>query len=549
MTSSLHRGNSENVDGKALPEFDICIVGAGLAGLYALYRLRSLGFSCRVLEAGDGVGGTWYWNRYPGARCDIESYQYSYSFDDDLQREWKWTERFAGQEEILSYLEHVAERFSLYEDISFGHTITAMRFDEASNRWTVETSNGPICSARFCIMATGVLSKPRDIHLPGMEAFEGPIYSTAYWPSDRIDLQEKRVALIGTGASGCQLLPHLVDQVGHVTVFQRTPNFCVPTANAPVDPAYEARWQADYKAIRSEQATTPGAVIFDINPRTATEASESELRAEFERRWKEDGGLNFMRSFSDLSRNETSNALAADFVRDKIRTIVEDEETAHKLTPYGYPIDARRLATTDREFYSLFNRPDVALISVLEEEIVSVQGHGIKTTRQDYPFDAIILATGFEPITGAMMAIDIVGIDGIPVHEKWRDRPAAYLGIGVAGLPNMFLVNGPGAPGALANMFSSSELLVDWVAECICFLRENGISRIETKKASQAEWMNRVQKLGEKTLMWKAETSGYVYINAARERVFLCYSGGFPEFRTVLSDVKANNYAGFSLVP
>jgi len=548
MTSSLQCGSSEDVDGKNLPEFDVCIVGAGLAGLYALYRLRSLGFSCRVLEAGNGVGGTWYWNRYPGARCDIESYQYSYSFDDDLQREWKWTERFAGQEEILSYLEHVTERFSLHEDISFGCTITAMHFDGVSNRWVVETSDGPLCTARFCVMATGVLSKPRDIHLPGMESFEGPIYSTANWPAECIDLREKRVALIGTGASGCQLLPHLVDHVGHVTVFQRTPNFCVPTANAPVDPAYEARWQTGYKAIRDEQAMTPGAVIFDINPQAAVEASESELRAEFERRWKEDGGLNFMRSFNDLSRNEASNALAADFVRDKIRTIVKDEDTARKLTPHGYPIDARRLATTDREFYSLFNRADVALISVLEEEIVTVHDRGIKTTRQDYPFDAIILATGFEPITGAMMAIDIVGTDGIPVREKWQKRPAANLGIGVAGLPNMFLINGPGAPGALANMFSSSELLVDWVARCICFLQENGISRIETDEDAQTKWMNRVQELGEKTLMWKAETSGYVYINAARERVFLCYSGGFPEFRTVLSDVEANDYAGFSLV-
>jgi len=315
-----------------------------------------------------------------------------------------------------------------------------------------------------------------------------------------------------------------------------------------VDPAYEARWQTGYKAIRDEQAMTPGAVIFDINPQAAVEASESELRAEFERRWKEDGGLNFMRSFNDLSRNEASNALAADFVRDKIRTIVKDEDTARKLTPHGYPIDARRLATTDREFYSLFNRADVALISVLEEEIVTVHDRGIKTTRQDYPFDAIILATGFEPITGAMMAIDIVGTDGIPVREKWQKRPAANLGIGVAGLPNMFLINGPGAPGALANMFSSSELLVDWVARCICFLQENGISRIETDEDAQTKWMNRVQELGEKTLMWKAETSGYVYINAARERVFLCYSGGFPEFRTVLSDVEANDYAGFSLV-
>lgn len=369
--------------------------------------------------------------------------------------------------------------------------------------------------------------------------FDAPAGATA------IDRQGKRVALIGTGASGSQLLPHLVDEVGHVTVFQRTPNFCVPTANAPVDPAYEARWKTDYRSIREEQFETGGSVIFDINSTLATDASEAERRAEFERRWREDGGLNFMRSFADLSSNEQSNATAAEFVREKIRDIVKNADTARKLTPYGYPIDARRLATTDRDFYSLFNRPDVELVSLLEDTIIEVYDEGIRTSRGDYPFDVIILATGFEPITGAIAAIDIVGTQGETIRDKWQVRPAAYMGIGIAGFPNLFAINGPGAPGALANMFSSSEVLVDWVAECIASLNDKGLSRIEADAEAQAAWMEHVQQLGENTLMWKAETSGYIHINESGERIFLCYSAGLPEFRSKLSQVKENGYDGF----
>jgi cyclohexanone monooxygenase len=499
------------------------------------------------LKPAAGVGGTWFWNRYPGARCDIESFQYSYSFSPELEQEWRWTERFAPQEEILAYLNHVADRFSLRDDIIFNCCITSARFDTERNLWILTSSTGFICESRFCVMATGVLSKPREIHLNGQDHFKGPIYSTATWPEHPIDLSDKSVALIGTGASGTQLLPHLVDGVKDITVFQRTPNFSVPTSNALVDSAYEANWKSNYKALREEQFSTPGAVIFDVNSAKASEVSEAELKAEFERRWTEDGGLNFMRSFSDLSSDEASNAIAADFIRSKIAELVEDPDIARKLMPYGYPLDARRLATTDRGFYELFNRPNVRLVSLLEEKIEKVTEYAIVTDRATYSVDAIIMATGFEPMTGALAAMDILGTDGITLCEKWKTRPSAYLGIAMSSLPNLFAVNGPGGPGALQNVFSSSEMVVDWIAECISYLTKNDIKLIEADSEAESKWMEEVQNLAAKTLMIKAPTSGYIYTNEAGERIFLCYSGGYPQYRKHLQEVAEGKYKGFRL--
>lgn len=545
-------------DGQGLPtphtlednaplKLDVAIVGAGLAGLYALHKLRQQGLTCKIIEAGDGVGGTWYWNRYPGARCDIESFQYSYSFSPELEQEWQWTERFAPQGEILAYLDHVADRFSLREDIIFDCRIKSARFDKEQGIWTLAGDRGQTFEAKFCVMATGVLSKPREIHLKGQEHFAGEIYSTATWPEQPVDLSGKSVALIGTGASGTQLLPYLVDDVASITIFQRTPNFSVPTSNALIDAVYEAKWKGNYRTLREEQYSTLGAVIFDINGMKASEASEAELEAEFERRWNEDGGLNFMRSFSDLSSDEQSNTIAADFIRNKIAKIVQNPDVARKLMPFGYPLDARRLATTDRGFYELFNRPNVRLVSLLEEDIEKVTEGGIVTTRETYPTDVIIMATGFDAMTGALASIDIECLDGVALAEKWKTRPSAYLGIAMAGLPNMFAINGPGGPGALQNVFSSSEMIVDWIADCIGYLIANDIKSIEANADAEAGWMSDVQNLADKTLMVKARTSGYIYTNDAGERIFLCYSGGYPQYRARLEEIAAGGYTGFSL--
>lgn len=528
-------------------DLDVVVVGAGLAGLYALYRLRERGLNCRIIEAGDGVGGTWFWNRYPGARCDIESFQYSYSFSPELEQEWRWSERFAPQEEILAYLDHVADRFSLRDDIIFNCRIASARFDTTDKRWTLRGSDGLVCTARFCVMATGVLSKPRDIRLEGQDDFAGPIYSAATWPDHPVELAGKSVALVGTGASGIQMLPHLVEGVKEITVFQRTPNFSVPTSNAPVDAPYEAQWKTNYRKLRDEQFSTPGAVIFNVNEAKASEATEAEREAEFERRWNEEGGLAFMRSFSDISSDEASNTLAADFIRSKIASIVKDPDVARKLMPYGYPLDARRVATTDKGFYDLFNRPNVRLVSLLDEKIERVSADAIVTNKARYPADVIILATGFEAMTGALAAIDIVGTDGAALRDKWKKRPSAYLGIAMSGLPNLFAVNGPGGPGALQNVFSSSEMVVDWIAECIGYLVQNDITLIEAEPEAERGWMEDVQALAEKTLMIKAETSGYIYTNDEGERIFLCYSGGYPQYRAHLAAITAEGYRGFRL--
>jgi cyclohexanone monooxygenase len=532
---------------QALPTIDVAVVGAGIAGLYALHKLRGLGFVTTVFEAGAGVGGTWYWNRYPGARCDVESFQYSYSFCEELQQEWNWTERFAAQPEIRSYLDHVADRFDLRRDIRLNCRIVSATYLPDDRLWSLITADGDTILARFCVMATGVLSKPRDIHFPGQESFGGTIISTAHWPEAEPDLSGKRIALIGTGASGSQAMPHLLDHAAELTVFQRTPNFSIPTANAKVDETYGRHWKDNYAAHRHRQATSSIAVLFDDNPKSVNDATPDERRAEFERRWNEDGGLNFMRAFNDLQSNEQANGLAADFVRDKIRTIVRDPETARKLMPPAYPLDSRRIATTDRDFYDFFNRSNVKLVSMLDEPIVRIDERGIVTSASTYPADVIIMATGFDAMTGALTAIDICGVGGVSLRSLWRDRPASYLGLTIAGFPNLFMVNGPGSTGPLANLFTSSEMIVDWIAACVDYLRANAIDEIAARGDMQQAWMAHVDALSLKTLMVKAPSSSYFMTNSNNERIFLCYSGGYANYTAILDNIAHEKYDKFDL--
>lgn len=528
-----------------LEKIEIAIVGAGLAGLYALHKFRTLGLSAKIIEAGYGVGGTWYWNRYPGARCDVESYQYSYSFSDELQNSWRWSERYATQPEIRRYLDHVADRFDLRRDIILGTRVVSGRFSEESGKWLLGTDQGTRIEARYCLMATGVLSKPRAISFPGETSFEGTILHTSHWPDEPVDLRGKRVAIVGTGASGTQAIPLIAKEASELVIFQRTPNFSVPTNNGPVDDDHHASWIEKYSEVRARQRETPAAIVFDFGDRAALSLSPYEVEEELERRWNHDGGLNLMRAFSDLGNDIRANEIAAEFVRGKIRQLVKDPETARLLTPTGYPIDSRRLATTDREFFSLFNKSNIKLVSMLDEPIHSIELGGIRTSRALYEVDVIVMATGFESIIGAISNIDLVCSDGKTIAEKWREFPAGYLGLSIAGLPNLFMINGPGAIGSLANLFVTSEYEVDWIGDCICYMREKGFHRVEASQSAQDDWMRLIQEGASGGLVIRAPTSGYVHESPKGDRIFMCYPHGFVQYRKAADAVKNAGYTGF----
>src|SRR5580692_7455533 len=414
---SLVVNNSEQVD-----SYDAVVVGAGFAGLYMLYRLRAAGFSVRVFEAGDGVGGTWYWNRYPGARCDVESVEYSYQFSPELQQEWEWTERYATQPEILRYANHVADRFDLRRDIQFETKVTRARFDEKAHAWTVETDKGDRVTARFVITAMGCLSSPNTPKIPGLEDFEGPTYHTGNWPHDGVDFTGKTVGMIGTGSSAIQSIPIIAQQATHLTVFQRTANYMVPAHNKPLDPAYVSEVKANYEAMRQRARKMPAGIDFAFNPASAIETEEAERRRLFEERWNY-GALGFMGSFSDLLLNAESNRTAADFVRAKIRDVVKDPELAEKLTPTNV-IGCKRLCV-DTGYWATFNQPHVTLVDVSDQPIERITANGLRAKGKDYTFDCLVLATGFDAMTGALLRVDIRGRAGHSLQDKWKEGPKA----------------------------------------------------------------------------------------------------------------------------
>ncbi len=450
-------GNGHAADGG----LDAVIVGAGFAGMYMLHRLRGAGLSARVLEAGSGVGGTWYWNRYPGARCDVESVQYSYQFDDALQQEWEWTERYAAQPEILRYANHVADRFDLRRDIEFSTRVKSAVFDEPSARWMVETDTGKRLSARFCIMATGCLSSPNLPEFKGRDSFKGERYHTGTWPHEEVDFTGKRVAVIGTGSSSVQSIPIIAAQASRLTVFQRTPNYSVPAHNAPLDPEYVRGVKASYPALRARAKQTMTGIDFDYSDKAALETPHEERVREFERRWQH-GGLWFLGSYKDLMVEQEANVTAADFVRAKIRDKVRDPKVAELLAPRN-TIGCKRMCV-DIGYYETFNRPNVELIDVSEEPIEAITPTGVRAHGREHEVDAIVFATGFDAMTGALDKIDIRGRGGLPLRQKWKEGPRAYLGLAVSGFPNMFTITGPGSPSVLTNMLPTIEQHVEWIA-------------------------------------------------------------------------------------
>jgi cyclohexanone monooxygenase len=525
---------------------DAIIVGAGFAGLYMLYRLRGLGFSVRVLEAGSGVGGTWYWNRYPGVRCDVESIDYSYSFDDQLQQEWKWTERYATQPEILRYIEHVAERFDLLRDIQLDTRVEQARFDEDANSWVLLTDSGERFEASYCITAVGCLSAVNPPPFAGLETFAGETYNTARWPHAGVDFKGRRVAVIGTGSTGIQSIPLIAEQAEELYVFQRSPNFSVPARNQPLAPGFMDAIKADYPTRREAARNAGWGVPNDKPMRPLEDFNPQERVAVCDEGWRKGGAPGLLRAFSDALTNPEANRVVAEFVRTKIRKTVSDPEVAEKLIPTDHPLGAKRLCV-DTNYYETFNRENVTLVDASATPIEEITPRGIRTREREYELDAIVFALGFDAITGALLRMNIHGRDGVPLKEKWAEGPRTYLGLGMAEFPNLFTITGPGSPSVLGNVIISIEQHVDWIADCLTYMRERGLDRIEATEPAQSAWAEHVDEVARGTLFVSAK-SWFLGANiAGKPRMFMPFAGGVPAYRQICDDVAARDYDGFAL--
>jgi cation diffusion facilitator CzcD-associated flavoprotein CzcO len=527
-------------------EVDALVVGAGFAGMYMLIRLRELGLSTQVIEAGNDVGGTWYWNRYPGARCDVPCLDYSYSFSKELEQEWDWTERFATQPEILRYATHVADRFDLRRDILFGAQVTAAVFDDERVRWLISTDRQQTFSARFCIMATGCLSIMKGPEVNGLDRFSGSILHTGNWPHTGVDFTGQRVAVIGTGSSGIQAIPVIAEVAGHLTVFQRTPAFSVPAHHAVLDPAEVVEWKADYEDHRRQARLTGfGAVLTPAGP-SALAATPEERTRTYEDRWSWGSLTGLLSSYPDILVIDEANQTTADFIRDKIRQTVHDAEVAEALLPRDYPFGTKRPCLDDH-YFETFNRDNVSLVDLRRTPIIEVTASGIRTTEGDYPVDCIVLATGFDAVTGALARIEITGRGGRALREKWADGPRTYLGLATAGFPNLFTITGPQSPSVLTNMIVSIEQHVDWIADCLAHLRRTGAEVIEATVEAEDAWVEHVGEIAELTLYPKAD-SWYMGANVpGKPRVMLAYIGGADAYRTRCDEVALTGYEGFSV--
>ncbi len=545
MTSVITK-SSESKSGQARV-FDALVIGAGFSGLYQLLCLRDrLGLSVQVLEAGEGVGGTWYWNRYPGARCDSESHSYCYSFSDELMREWEWSERYPGQREIMRYLNHVADRFDLKRNIRFNTRVTAAHYDDIANNWHVRTEAGEEFAAQFLITAVGCLSTANIPNIPGLKTFAGRWYHTGQWPHEGVDFTGKRVGLVGTGSTGIQAAPVIAETAAHMTVFQRTANYSVPARNAPLTPAFKRYIKQNAAEIRQMMHATTNGHPFPIDERSALETSPEERQALYEAAW-EKGGLQFRATFGDLLVDKAANDTAADFLRGKIRGIVKDPETAAKLADIDHPYAAKR-PPIDTDYFETFNRDNVALVDIKAAPIVEITPQGIRTRDAEYPLDIIVFATGFDAMTGPMLRMDIRGRDGRSLAEAWAAGPRNYLGLQVAGFPNLFTVTGPGSPSVLCNMPVAIEQHAEWITDCIDYMRQHGLKRIETKDEAMDAWVAEVNAAAAATLLPQATHSWYLGANVpGKPRVFMPYAGGMAHYRNICADVAARSYEGFIL--
>ena len=529
-------------------DLDAIIVGAGLAGLYQLYRLRGLGLRARVIEAGDGVGGTWYWNRYPGARCDVQSLSYSYSFSPELEQDWEWTEKYPTQPEILRYVNHVADRFDLRKDITFGTRVVSARYTEDGARWTVTTDPGQEMSAQFLIMATGCLSASKLPEVPGLERYRGRTHHTARWGKEEVRFDGLRVGVIGTGSSGIQSIPVIAEQAADLTVFQRTPNFSMPAGNRPLRSDEVAEMKANYRAWRELQRTSRAGIPAPEATEFALAASADERAARYQAAWEKGDLVSLGGCYVDILLDPAANETAAEFIRSKIREVVHNPDIAETLSPRTFPFGTKR-PCLDTGYYATFNRPNVHLVDLRKTPLVEFTEAGIRTSAADFECDAIVFATGFDAMTGALTAIDIRNGNGVSLAAQWTAGPRTYLGVAMAGFPNLFTITGPGSPSVLSNMVVSIEQHVEWISDCISYLRQHDYAAIEATEAAQAEWVQHVADVGSLTLFPRAN-SWYMGANVpGKPRVFLPYVGGVGTYRQKCDEVAANDYEGFALRP
>src|SRR6202163_3187060 len=524
--------------------YDVVVVGAGFAGMYMLHKLRGLGLSARVYEQGGGVGGTWYWNRYPGARCDVESMQYSYSFSDELQQEWDWSERYAPQPEILRYANHVADRFNLRSDIQLNTRVDRAAFDESANSWSVSTSDGKTVTAKHVVLATGCLSNARMPDIVGLADFEGKVYHTGHWPHEPVDFTGLRVAVIGTGSSGIQSVPVIAEQASHLTVFQRTANFSIPARNAALTPQEREAFRAKYPGRFAREETRNG-IYTEMPDRGALDDGDNERRAKYQARW-ERGGLTFMSVYNNLGVDKAANDTAANFVREKIAEIVKDPQTAKLLQPNNHPIGSKRICI-DSDYFATFNRPNVTLVDIKSNPIEEILPNAVRTGEKDYEVDALVLATGFDAMTGSVAKIDISGRNGQTLNQKWAEGPKTYLGLMSAGFPTLFIITVPGSPSVLSNVMVSIEQHVDWIADCIGFMSDRQIDCMEASRDAEDQWVAHVNEVAHGTLYPQAN-SWYMGANIpGKPQIFMPYIGGVAIYRQICNDVAAKGYEGFVL--
>ena len=528
-------------------DVDAVVIGAGFAGLYMLKRLRDeLGLTSRVFETGDDVGGTWYWNRYPGARCDSEAYMYCFSFDKELLQEWQWSGKYPEQPEILSYLSHVADRFDLRPGIQFNTRVTSAHYRESDNRWEVETDQGDRVTAKYLITGIGCISTGQVPDIKGLDTFEGEWHHTGAWPHEGVDLTGKRVGVIGTGSSGVQSIPVIAEQAAHLTVFQRTPQFTIPARHHTVDRDYLNDVKANYDEIMEKAKWSTGGFPIDPIERSALEATAEERQATYEEGWAEGGFKFFFGSYNDIATDRRANDTAAEFIRAKIREIVKDPDTAEKLVPTDHPFSSKR-ALIDTNYYETYNRDDVTLVDIRHAPIQEITRKGIRTEDGEYELDVIVFATGYDAMTGTFFKIDIQGKNDLPLKEKWAEGPQTYLGLTSAGFPNMFMITGPGSPSVLSNMPVTIEQNVEWISDLIEHAREHDVAVIEADADAEAAWVAHVAEMAEMTLFPLAD-SWYLGANIpGKPRVFMPYPGGLGTFREKCDEVAANGYEGLTL--
>jgi len=534
-------------------KLEAIIVGAGMAGLYMLHKLRGLGMNVKVIEAGSDVGGTWYWNRYPGCRCDVPSVEYSFSFSKELEQEWDWSELMSGQPEILRYVNHVADRFDLRRDIEFNTRVTSATYDEADTCWTVTTDKGDSRKADFCILATGCLSMPNTPDFPGADSFAGEVYHTGRWPDETVDFSGKRVAVIGAGSSGVQTIPVIAAEAAHLLAFQRSPVYTFPANNRSLDSEYRADAKANYEEIRERQRNSQIGVAY-YSPRQGERSQKKrqpsrrilDLTPEQRKHEILEFGFKVLSQYVDVYFNPEANQIACDLYREKLQELVHDPNVAERLAPKNYPIGCKR-PVIDTNYYETFNRDNVTLVDLREGGIEEITPKGLRAANGEYEFDILVYATGFDAMTGALKRIDIRGREGVALTEKWRHDPRSYLGLQSRGFPNLFTITGPGSPSVLSNVVVSIEQHVEWISECMVHMRNSKLRSIEPTLEAEDAWVEHVNDVAKGT-MFTAPTCNSWYLGSnipGKTRIFMPYIAGVHTYRKKCAEIVANGYEGF----